>query len=154
MLSPSLLGQYAKTFHDYGVDGLMLMRLIGEDYDNLEVTSFVHRKKIELELEKILPLSERIDVGSDSLFLKRERMRMARKRDDAASLIQRNFRTYLGKKYVNDVKVLRFLDRNAIALDRLTAANSTWWTDESRALPSFDLPPLSVLGTYRITISY
>ena len=101
----------------------MLMRLIGEDYDNLEVTSFVHRKKIELDLEKILPSSERIDVGTDSLFLKRERMRMARKRDDAACLIQRNFRTYLGKKYVNDVKVLRFLGRNTIALAKLTAAN-------------------------------
>jgi len=42
---------------------------------NLDVSSHVHRKKIELELEKILPLADRIDIASDSMFLKRERMR-------------------------------------------------------------------------------
>ena len=47
------LKQYATVVREYGVDGGSVLMLDGEDFDNMNIHSKIHRRKIEVELRRI-----------------------------------------------------------------------------------------------------
>jgi hypothetical protein len=137
------LKQYVQRFYDYGVDGNMLLLLDDEDFDNLEVFSGVHRKKITVELERIFPKRLRVNIKSDSHVARRERIRRAKLQDEATVVIQRVYRGYLGRRSIKVMKERERIQSNKRMLDwQVETTAYGWWTD--RDIPSKHIQPLTV----------
>ena len=148
------LKEYVKTFVDYGVDGSMLLKLDDEDYFNLGLTSRVLQKKIEVELERVLPVRDRAEMTAEQLFLSRERLRMARLREEAALMIQSNYRVYLAREEVKRIQKLAYIVESQKMLKRKIETSAPWWTEHD--VPSMHIQPIPVirfdqLGSERVT---
>ena len=78
---------YAAKFREYEVDGKALVLLDDEDFDNMEISSRIHRKKIRVEVDRIFVLK---DVGTmlRDHDLRREKIRKAKLYKAAAITLQ------------------------------------------------------------------
>eukprot|EP00596_Hydrurales_sp_CCMP1899_P004110 CAMPEP_0119045206 /NCGR_PEP_ID=MMETSP1177-20130426/37995_1 /TAXON_ID=2985 /ORGANISM="Ochromonas sp, Strain CCMP1899" /LENGTH=462 /DNA_ID=CAMNT_0007016583 /DNA_START=807 /DNA_END=2195 /DNA_ORIENTATION=+ len=132
------LKQYVGIFHKYGVDGKVLLKLDEEDYDNLNVTSGIHIKKIVVELERLFPLRNRPELDDDAdFYIKREQMRNKKRKDYAACLIQKGFREFMGRKSLLRLRMEIRVSASARAVAERVVAGDGWWTDKE--IPSKDM---------------
>lgn len=90
--------QYVKKFVDYGVDGVTLLLLDGEDFDNLNVYNRVHIRRIQLEVAARYSGKAHGNMREEHQ-LRRERIRKAKMFAASAVAIQRVFRGHRAPYY-------------------------------------------------------
>lgn len=138
------LKEYSETFYSYGVDGNVLLKLNDEDFENLNITNKIHRKKILIELERICPLDSRGDVEDiDDLHIRRERMKTLKRRSYAVSVIQRIYRRYAGKAFIARLKLEVDLNYKKQLLAHSIKESNGWWTEKE--IPSKNITNLTLV---------
>ena len=122
------LKQYVRTFRDYGTDGRALVLLDGEDFDNLEVWSKVHRKKILMEIHRECPVYKKENM-SEAHAIRREKIRKMKLMIYSALKVQMAFRQYLARKELSLRKEVKRLKKTAAdAADELKRL-SVWYAE-------------------------
>ena len=135
--------EYAETFFNYGVDGNILLKLTDDDFENLNINNKIHRKKILVELERICPLADRTDVEDvDDLHIRRERMKNLKRRTYAVCVIQRIYRRFAGKMFIQRLKLKVNLNYRKQLLQHNITVNDGWWTDKE--IPSKSMTNLTL----------
>lgn len=126
------------------MDGKVLLTLNDEDFDNLNVNSGIHRKRLLLELERLFPLRDReVEEDEEDMYIKRERIKSLKRKEYAASVIQREFRCYLGKLLIIKMKLVLRLAHNNDILDKKIKSTEGWWTDKD--IPSKHINVISAI---------
>jgi len=140
------LKRYASLMVDYGVDGGSVLMLDAEDYDNMGITSRIHRRKIEVELARIyVPKGNEVTMSTDHA-VKREKIKKARIYKESATLIQRVYRGYLARvERYNRTEVNRVNDNERKRVEA-TMKSASWWLESN---PSYRLPPVKEFGRRR-----
>ena len=109
----------------------MLLTLNDEDFENLNVTNIIHKKKIMVEINRICPPESRQDVEDiDDLYIKRERMRNLKIKAYAVSMIQRVYRRFAGKLFIARLKLEVNLNYKSILLEKKILESEGWWTEK------------------------
>ena len=109
----------------------MLLTLNDEDFENLNVTNIIHKKKIMVEINRICPPESRQDVEDiDDLYIKRERMRNLKIKAYAVSIIQRVYRRFAGKLFIARLKLEVNLNYKSILLEKKILESEGWWTEK------------------------
>ena len=122
------LKQYADTFRDYGVDGRAFLLLDGEDFDNLEVWSKVHRRKILMEIHRECPVYKKENM-SEAHAIRRERIRKMKLMIYSALKVQMAYRQYLAKKELSLRKEMRRLEIATVKAAEELKRLSTWYAE-------------------------
>lgn len=123
----------------------MLLKLDEEDFDNLNVTSSIHMKKIVVELDRLFPLRDRVELEEDEHhYIKRERMRNEKRKDYAACMIQKAFREFQGRRSIEKFKMVIRVTNSCQALAGRVVASNGWWTDKD--IPSKNMDIMSYIS--------
>ena len=104
------------------------MLLEDEDFDNLNVHSTLHRKKVRVELKKRYPHEFRERV-SEEMTLRREAIRKFKLFTMASNHIQAVFRGYLARKAVWLMKELKRLEKFERDMKAEVEHSGIWWTN-------------------------
>lgn len=135
------LKQYVETMSLYGVDGNALVLLDNEDYENLNITSALHREKIRTEICKRYhyikydkATGEGIPIGqfhlkiSDNHFARREKIRRQKKFNQSAIIIQKNFRRFSAQKVLKLLKEIKRVSLAEEIIKKRIESTGAWWT--------------------------
>lgn len=121
------LKMYANDLYKYGIDGKTLVLLDEEDFDNLGIMNRVHRRKVEVEVEKRMGVIKRERISEEHM-MRREKIRKIKLFNRAALAIQARFRCYLAKKELWLRKELLRLEEFAREVKAEIARSGIWWT--------------------------
>jgi hypothetical protein len=128
------------------VDGRTLLLLDTGDYPSINITTRLHIRRIQVEIDKRWPPWKREEITSIHL-VRREKLKRQGELEAAAIEIQRVFRGHLGRK---DVKNLHEI-RRVMAIKKNYSDHlengKIWWLEKindpaTPSLPSFSSAPL------------
>ena len=146
------LKQYAKIVQEYGIDGSSALMLDGEDFDNMNIKSKIHRRKIEVELRRVYnPVDglRGININAEHKA-RREKIRKAKIYKESSTKIQRVFRGYRARVDVrNQRDVIRVMTQEAERASN-TESSKQWWLERTTA---YRLPPVKEYGRRRDHLS-
>lgn len=122
------LKQYVRTFRDYGTNGRALVLLDSEDFENLEVWSRVHRKKILTEINRVCPVYKKENI-SEAHAIRREKIRKMKLLIYSSLKVQMAFRQYLARKELHLRKELRRLQKSSLDAAEELRKLSIWYAE-------------------------
>ena len=131
------LKQYIKGMYEYGIDGKTLTLLDDEDFENLNIFNKVHRRKIQVEIERRIGVVKKERVSEEHL-MRKEKIRKIKLFNLAAAAIQGRYRIYLAKKEVWLRKEMIRLQRQRQEIEAEVAKNGVWWPNRED-IPSKDM---------------
>jgi hypothetical protein len=120
--------EYVPDLIKYHVDGRTLLLLDTGDYPSINITTRLHIRKIQVEIDKRYPPWLREDITSIHL-IRREKLRRQGELEAAAIEIQRVYRGHLGRidaKNVLEVKRVLALKKN---YDQGAERGKKWWLE-------------------------
>jgi hypothetical protein len=161
------LKQYVQIFLNYNVNGRTLMLLDAEDYENLFITSSIHIRKIQVEIQRIYRHTGPALHQADDHIARREKIRRQKMYHAAAIMVQKHFRIFSAKRKASLLRELKRLGIEAEATRKRIADGSTWYTDKED-LPvknlavaqgwveknGLKLPPIKTFGRNRDFLSH
>jgi hypothetical protein len=161
------LKQYVQIFLNYNVNGRTLMLLDAEDYENLYITSTIHIRKIQVEIQRIYRHSGPALHQAEDHIARREKIRRQKMYHAAAIMVQKHFRIFSAKRKASLLRELRRLALEAEETRRRLAEGNVWYTDNDN-LPvkntavaqgwveknGLKLPPIKTFGRNRDFLSH
>jgi hypothetical protein len=127
--------QYVSDLKKFRVDGRTLLLLDTGDYPSINITTRLHIRRIQVEIDKRWPSWKREEINSIHL-VRREKLRRQGELEAAAIEIQRVYRGHLGRI---DVKNLHEV-RRVLALKKDYHAHlergKVWWLEKVNTSPA------------------
>lgn len=157
------LKMYVKRFMDYGVTGKSLVLIDDEDFDNLEIFSKVHRKKIQIEVAKFY-VKKKSDVYTEEHAARREAIRKRKLFTITSTKIQCAFRCYRARKDLAMRREIKRIKEFEVEFKKEIVRQGIWWinrediptkklfTNSGHNIADI-LPPLKIFGRKRDHLS-
>ena len=157
------LKMYVKRFMDYGVTGNSLVLIDDEDFDNLEIFSKVHRKKIQIEVAKFY-IKKKSDVYTEEHAARREAIRKRKLFTITSIKIQCAFRCYRARKDLAMRREIKRIKEFEVEFKKEIKRQGIWWinrediptkklfTNSGHNITDI-LPPLKIFGRKRDHLS-
>lgn len=141
--------KYAQSFYDYEIDGKGLLLLDDEDFENLEIDSIIHRKKIKVETKRVYGKEFR-DRISEAQTLRRENIRKFKLFSMACRQIQCVFRGYLARKDAKVRRELIRLEHFQGEVKKEVERSGIWWTDRDE-IPTRRMLPFNLANKFGLS---
>ena len=157
------LKMYVPRFLSYGVTGASLVLIDDEDFDNLEIFSKVHRKKIQIEVAKFYT-RKKSDVYTEAHAARREAIRKRKLFTITATKIQCAFRCYRARRELATRKEIKRINEFEVEFKKEIERQGIWWinrgdiptkklyTNSGHNITDI-LPPLKIFGRKRDHLS-
>ena len=125
--------------------------LDNEDYENMEIMSKIHRRKIEVELRRIFQPKDVKGINmNEEHAIKREKIRKAKIYMESATFLQRVYRGYRARSDIWNMKEVERVMRQEAQRKELTQASNQWWLERTG---TYRLPPVKEFGRKRDHLS-
>jgi hypothetical protein len=126
---------YVEIIRKFKVDGQLLLFFTTDDFRGIGITNRIHIRRIQMELNSIFPASRR-NIIANTFRIRREKLNGLKRINNAATVIQRYFRGYIGRLEAHNTKIKRMIDIKQALLAEESKIVGTWWLQHR-------LPPIT-----------